>query len=179
VTLTRTGRFLALVSLLAAAPGPARAQVWTAISGGAYVPTQTSPFGSFQSRPTASLAVGYDSEYLGGSLWAGFVNTQAGALLQASCFPVMARVRARLPLGVAIPFAYGGVGFAPSKASIDLVPYDTVAFTAAAGAGVDFDFGEMFTLGLESGYLWLSPTYWFGTVRLDGVLAVATFALRF
>jgi hypothetical protein len=168
-----------MVLLLASAPSVARAEPWAAISGGAYVPTGTSPFGSFQARPTASVAVGYDSEYVGGSVWAGIVTTQAGILLQESCFPVVGRFRVRLPLGMAVPFLYGGVGFAPSRARLDLVEFNTVAFTAQAGAGVDLVFWDVFTTGVEGGYLWLSPSYSFGTVRLDGILALASFGLRF
>jgi len=178
VTLARAVRSLFLVVLLAAAPALARADLWAAISGGAYVPTGTSPFGAFQARPTASLAVGYDSEYVGGAIWAGIVTTQAG-VLQENCFPVVGRVRVRLPLGMAVPFLYGGVGFAPSRARLDLVEFNTVAFTAQAGAGVDLVFWDVFTTGVEGGYLWLSPSYSFGTVRLDGILALASFGLRF
>jgi hypothetical protein len=180
VTFPRTGRLLLLVALLAAAPSAARADFWTAtISGGAYVPTGTSPFGAFQTRPAASVAVGYDWEYVGASVWAGIVTTQAGVLLQENCFPVTGRVRLRLPLGLAVPYVFGGVGFAPARANVDLVQFDTVAFTAQTGGGVELLFGDMFTLGAEAGYLWLSPSYSFGTVKLDGVLALATFGLRF
>lgn len=178
MTLARAVRCLFLVVLLAATPALARAEFWAAISGGAYIPTGTSPFGSFQARPTASLTVGYDSEYVGGSVWAGIVTTQAG-ILQENCFPVVGRVRLRLPLGMAIPFVYGGVGFAPARAMLDQVEFNTVAFTAQAGAGLDLVFFDMFTIGAEGGYLWLSPSYSFGTVRLDGYLALATFGLRF
>jgi len=178
VTLARPVRFLFLVVLLAAAPALARAELWAAISGGAYIPSATSAFGALQARPTASLAVGYDSEYVGGSIWAGIVTTQAGVLLQENCFPVVGRVRVRLPLGMTIPFVYGGVGFAPARARLDLVEFNTVAFTAQAGAGLDLVFFDMFTIGAEGGYLWLSPSYSFGTVRLDGYLALATFGLR-
>ena len=178
VTLARSVRSLLLVAFFAAAPSPAGAEFWAAISGGAYLPTGTSDFGSFQARPTASLAVGYDWEYVGTSVWAGLVNTQAG-ILQESCFPVVGRVRVRLPLGLAVPYAYGGVGFAPTRANLDLVPFYAVAFTAQTGAGVDLVFGDMFTIGAEGGYIWLSPIYGFGTVRLDGYLALATFAIRF
>jgi hypothetical protein len=181
VTLARVVRPLLLVALLASPPSLARAELWAAISGGAYIPTGTSPFGSFQARPAASLAVGYDSEYVGGSVWAGIVTTQAGNL-QESCFPVVGRVRVRLPLGVVVPFVYGGVGFAPARAirsDPDFLEFNTVAFTAQTGAGVDLLFSDMFTIGVEAGYLWLSPTYSFGTVRLDGMLALATFGLRF
>jgi hypothetical protein len=178
VTLPRAVRSLFLVAFLAAAPALARADLWAAISGGAYVPTGTSPFGAFQARATASVAVGYDSEYVGGSIWAGIVTTQAGVLLQENCFPVVGRVRVRLPLGMVIPFVYGGVGFAPARAMLDLVQFNTVAFTAQTGAGLDLVFFDMFTIGAEGGYLWLSPSYSFGTVRLDGYLALATFGLR-
>lgn len=179
MTLWRVARSLLVVVLLACGPSVARAELWAAISGGAYIPTGTSPFGSFQTRPTASLAVGYDWEYVGGSVWAGIVTTQAGNLLQENCLPVVARVRVRLPLGMAVPFVYGGVGFAPARGLLDLVEFNTVAFTAQAGAGVDLVFLDMFTVGVEGGYLWLSPAYSFGTVRLDGYLALATFGLRF
>ena len=179
MTLRRlAGRFL-LVVLLTAFAAPARAELYAAISGGAYLPSGTSSFGSFQVRPSASLAVGWDSEYLGGSVWAGLVSTQAGGVLQANSFPVMARVRGRLPLGLAVPFVFGGVGFAPSRAAVNLVYTNTVAFTAQAGAGVDLVFGDMFTIGAEAGYLWLAPSYGFGTVDLNGTLVLATFALRF
>jgi hypothetical protein len=63
---------------------------------------------------------------------------------------------------------------APSSTS-----FNTVAFTAQAGGGVDFVFGDMFTLGAEAGYLWLAPVYSFGTMDLNGTLLLATFALRF
>jgi hypothetical protein len=179
VNLSRAARSLSLAVLLAASPSPARAEFWAAISGGAYFPTGTSAYGAYQVRPTASLAVGYDWDYVGAAVWAGLLNTQAGSLLEASSFPVVGRVRVRLPLGLAVPYAYGGVGFAPARAQLDLVRYDTVAFTAQTGAGVDLVFGDMFTIGAEGGYLWLSPTYPFGTVRLDGYLALATFGLRF
>jgi hypothetical protein len=91
----------------------------------------------------------------------------------------MVRARGRLPLGLAVPFVFGGVGFAPSRAVLNMDAYQAVAFTAQVGAGVDLVFGDMFTIGAEAGYLWLSPTYWFGTVDMDGTLLLATFALRF
>ena len=56
---------------------------------------------------------------------------------------------------------------------------DAVAFTAQAGGGADFQVGELFTLGVEGFYAWLQPSYWFGTVDLNGVTVLATFALRF
>jgi len=179
VTFRRSAGPLLLLALLSAAPATARAEFSAAISGGAYLPSGSSPFGAFQARPSAALSVGWDSDYFGGAIWAGIVSTQAGVLLQENCFPVMARVRGRLPLGVAVPFVFGGVGFAPSRALLDLVRFDTVAFTAQAGAGVDLVFGDMFTIGVEGGYLWLAPSYPFGTVDLDGTLLLATFALRF
>ena len=178
MTLRRLAGPLLLV-LLAAAPSPARAEFTAAISGGVYLPSGSSPYGAFQVRPSASLAVGWDSTYFGGAVWAGLVSTQAGVLLQENCFPVMIRARGRLPLGLAVPFVFGGVGFAPSRASLNIVTHETVAFTAQAGAGVDLVFGDMFTIGAEGGYLWLSPSYSFGTVDLDGTLLLATFALRF
>lgn len=168
-----------LLALLAAAPGAARAEFNAAISGGAYLPSGTSPFGALQVRPSASLSVGWDSDYFGGAIWAGVVSTQAGEFLQQNCFPVMVRARGRLPLGLAVPFVFGGVGFAPSRANLNLLVYNTVAFTAQAGAGVDLVFGDMFTVGAEGGYIWLMPSYGFGTVDLDGTLLLATVALRF
>jgi hypothetical protein len=179
VTLRRTAGLLLLLSLLAASPATARAEFTAAISGGAYLPSGTSPYGALQVRPSASLAVGWDSGHFGASIWAGFVTTQAGALLQQNCFPVTFRARGRLPLGLAVPFVFGGVGFAPSRAALNLAVYNTVAFTAQAGAGVDLVFGDMFTIGAEGGYIWLTPSYGFGTVDLDGTLLLATFALRF
>jgi hypothetical protein len=179
VNLRRPASCLVALALLAASPSPARAEVFAAISGGAYLPSGTSPYGALVSRPSASLAVGWNSEYWGAGIWGAFVSTQAGILLQENCFPVMARVTGRLPLGVVVPFVYGGVGFAPSRALLDLVQYDAVAFTAQAGGGVDLVFGDMFTVGAEAGYLWLAPSYWFGTVDLNGVLVLATFGLRF
>jgi hypothetical protein len=179
VTLRRHAGCLVLLALLAASPAPARAEIFAAISGGAYLPSGTSPYGAMQARASASLAVGWNSDYWGAGIWAALVNTQAGVLLQENCFPVMARVTGRLPLGLVVPFVFGGVGFAPSRALLDLVPYDTVAFTAQAGGGVDLVFGDMFTVGAEAGYLWLAPSYWFGTVDMNGVLVLATFGLRF
>jgi hypothetical protein len=44
---------------------------------------------------------------------------------------------------------------------------------------VDLVFGDMFTIGAEAEYLWLSPSYPFGTVDLNGTLVLATLALRF
>jgi hypothetical protein len=179
VTLRRCATGLLLLAVVAVSPVPARAEFYAAISGGAYLPSAASPYGTFQARPTASLAVGWDSDYWGGAIWAGLVSTQAGVLLQENCFPVIARVRGRLPLGLAVPYAYGGVGFAPSRANLNLVQHDTVAFTAQAGGGVDLVFGDMFTIGAEAGYLWLSPSYSFGTMDLNATLVVATFGLRF
>jgi hypothetical protein len=180
VTLRRraTG-LLFLLALVAASPLPARAEFYAAMSGGAYLPNGTSPYGTFLARPMASLAVGWDSDYWGGAIWAGLVSTQAGVLLQENCFPVIFRGRGRLPLGVAVPYVFGGVGFAPSRALLNLVQHDTVAFTAQAGGGVDLVFGDMFTIGVEGEYLWLAPSYPFGTVDLNGTLLLATFALRF
>jgi hypothetical protein len=179
VTFRRLAGPLLILALLAAAPATARAEFNAAISGGAYLPSGTSPFGALQARPSASLAVGWDSEYFGGSIWAGVVSTQAGALLQENCFPVMLRGRGRLPLGLVVPFAFGGVGFAPARAALNLAIYNAVAFAAQAGAGVDLVFGDLFTIGAEGGYLWLAPSYPFGTVDLNGALVLATFALRF
>lgn len=179
MTLSRAARLVPMLLLLAVAPAPARAEFWAAIGGGVYVPTASSPFGTLQTRPTATVAVGYDWEYFGASAWAGIVSTQAGVLLQENCFPMMARARLRLPLGMVVPYLYGGAGFAPARANLNLVQYDAVAFTAQAGGGLDLIFGDMFTLGAEAGYLWLAPSYSFGAVKLDGVMAVATFGLRF
>ena len=179
MTLRRLAGRLFLVVLLTAFAAPTRAELYAAISGGAYLPSGTSSFGTFQVRPSASLAVGWDSDWFGGSIWAGLVSTQAGSLLQANSFPVMARARGRVPLGLAVPFVFGGVGFAPSRAAVNLVYTNTVVFTAQAGAGVDLVFGDMFTIGAEAGYLWLSPSFGFGTVDLNGTLVLATFALRF
>ncbi len=178
MTLRRCASRLLLLALLAS-PAATRAEITAAISGGAYLPSGTSSFGVLEAAPAASLSVGWDSAYFGASVWAGLVNTRAGNLLQENCFPVVFRARGRLPLGLAIPFVFGGVGFAPSRAVLNTGTHDTVAFTAQAGGGVDLAFGDMFTIGAEAGYLWLSPTYWFGTVDMDGTLLLATFGLRF
>jgi hypothetical protein len=170
VTLRRYASIV-LLALVVAAPAPALAEFTAAISGGVYLPSGTSPYGTFQVRPTASLSVGWDSDHFGAAVWAGLVSTQAGVLLQENCFPVMLRARGRLPLGLAVPFVFGGVGFAPARALLNLVQYDAVAFTAQAGG--------VFTLGAEAGYLWLSPSYPFGTVDLSGTLVLATLAVRF
>ncbi len=179
--MTSSARAASLLLSLALLAGPARSRAeWTAaISGGAYLPTGTSVYGSFQARPMAALSVGWDSSYVGASAWAAIVSTSAGQLLQETCFPVMVRARGRLPLGLVVPYAFGGVGFAPARALLDMIQYDTVAFTAQAGAGVDLVFGDMFTLGAEGAWLWLSPSYAFGTMKLDGALVLATFGVRF
>jgi hypothetical protein len=169
---------LALAALLSLAPSPARADPWASISAGAYIPTGTTAFGTYSARATATVAVGYDWEYVGASAWAAVITTQAG-LLMDTAFPVMARVRLRLPLGIAVPYVVGGVGLAPAHATVDLVPFDAVAFTAQAGGGIELIFDDRYTLGAEATYLWLSPSYSFGTVQLDGVVAVATLGLRF
>ncbi len=179
MNLRRPAGLIVALALLSASPCPARAEIFAAISGGAYLPSGTSPYGGMQARPSASLAVGWNSDYWGAGIWAGLITTQAGVLLQENCFPVMARVTGRLPLGLVVPFAYGGVGFAPSRALLNLVPFNTVAFTAQAGGGVDLVFGDMFTVGAEAGYLWLAPQYGFGTVDLNGVVVLASFGLRF
>ena len=168
-----------LLAVAAASPVVARAELHAAISGGVYLPSGTSSFGVLEARPAAALSVGWDSTYFGAAVWAGLVNTRAGNLLQDTSFPVMLRARGRLPLGLAVPFVFGGVGFAPSRAVLNTGTYETVAFTAQAGGGVDLIFGDMFTIGAEAGYLWLSPTYGFGTLDMDGTLLLATFGLRF
>jgi hypothetical protein len=170
---------VALVALAAASPSPARAELYAAISGGAWLPTGTSPYGTIETRPTASLAVGYDLTHVGASLWAGYFTTSAGVLFVNTSVPVVLRVRGRLPIGIVAPYAFGGVGFAPSRTLLDMAQNDTVAFTAQAGGGADFLVGDLFTIGVEGFYEWLRPSYWFGTVDLNGVMALATFALRF
>ncbi len=180
VTLRRLAGRLLLVVLLTAFAEPARAELYAAISGGAYLPSGTSSFGSVPGAP-----VGVPRGGLGLGLLRRVGLGRAGdhpgreRVLQMNSFPVMARVRGRLPLGLAVPFVFGGVGFAPTRAGVNLVFSNTVAFTAQAGAGVDLVFGDMFTIGAEAGYLWLAPSYGFGTVDLNGTLVLATFALRF
>lgn len=178
VTLPSAARVL-LLAVALTLPAASRADGWAAISGGAYLPAGTSPYGTLQVRPAAALSVGYDTPYVGASVWAGLVATSAGILLQETSFPVMLRVRGRLPLGVVAPYVVGGVGFAPSRALLDMVSYSTVAFTAMAGAGVDLEFADLFTVGFEASRLWLQPSHPFGTVDLDGTLLLAVFGLRF
>ena len=166
-------------ALLAGAPSAARAEVWAGISGGAYLPGGAAPAGALEAGPMAALAVGYDDGYWGASIWAGFLSTRAGVNFQENAFPILLRARARLPLGVAVPFAYGGVGIAPARSIYLAGTYNAVPFAAQAGGGVDLVFGDMFTLGAEGGYLWLTPSYAWGSVDLSGATVLATFAVRF
>lgn len=175
----RRGPALVALALLLALPEAARAEAYVAISGGVALPTGDTAYGKLETAPAASLAVGYDLPYAGASVWAGFVSTRAGALLQVNAVPILARFRGRLPLGIAVPFAYGAVGFAPSRAILNLVQSSTVAFAAQAGAGLDLVFGDMFTLGLEGGWQWLAPAFGFATVKMDGATVLGTLALRF
>ncbi len=179
MTPIRRGSALVALALLLALPAVARAEAYAAISGGVALPTGDTAYGKLETAPAASLAVGYDFPYAGASVWAGFVSTRAGALLQINAVPILARFRGRLPLGIAVPFVYGAVGFAPSRAILNLIQYNTTAFAAQAGGGLDLVFGDMFTLGVEAGWQWLSPTYGFATVKLDGATVLGTLALRF
>lgn len=174
-------RLAALLGLLLvlAAPATGRADVYAAVSAGVTFPSGTTAYGSLRAQPTGALAVGYDAEYVGGSIWAGFMSSTAGAFLSQNCWPALVRIRGRLPLGVAVPFVYAAAGLAPSRALLNLIPYDTVAFAGQAGAGIDLLFADAFTLGAEGGYLWLRPSYDFGTVDMSGGYVLATLGLRF
>ncbi len=174
-------RLPALLGLLLAlaAPSTGRADLYAAVSGGVTFPSGTTAYGSLRAEGTGALAVGYDAEYLGGSIWAAFMSSTAGALLSQNCWPVLVRIRGRLPLGVAFPFVFAAAGVAPSRALLNLVPYDTVAFAGQAGAGIDLLFGDAFTIGAEGGYQWLRPVYDFGTVDMSGAYVLATLGLRF
>ncbi len=175
----RRGPALAALLVLLALPSPARAELYAAVSGGVTFPTGTTAYGKLEAQPAAAIAVGYDLENVGGAVWAGFVSARGGAFLQVNAVPLLARVRARLPLGIVVPFAYGAVGLAPSRAILNMIQYDAVAFAAQAGGGLDFVFGDMFTLGVEGGWQWLSPAFAFGTTKMDGGTLFATLALRF
>ncbi|HQR30824.1 MAG TPA: hypothetical protein PLL32_10470 [Anaeromyxobacteraceae bacterium] len=165
--------------VLTATPSDAHAGIWAGISGGAYLPGGTAPPGALESGPMAALAVGYDDGYWGASVWAGFLSTRAGVNFQEDAFPILLRARARLPLGVVVPFAFGGVGIAPARSIYLAGTYNAVPFAAQAGGGVDLVFGDMFTIGAEGGWLWLTPSYAWGSVDLSGPIVLATFAVRF
>ncbi len=169
-----------LAALLAlAVPAPGRADLYAALSGGVTFPSGTTAYGALRVEPAAALALGYDTDHLGGALWVAFMTSSAGSILTQNCWPVLVRVRGRLPLGVAVPFAFGAVGLAPSRALLNLVPYDTVAFAGQAGAGIDLFFGDLFTIGAEGGWQWLRPTYDFGALDMSGGFALGTLAVRF
>ncbi len=179
MTRPRTLAAALAAALLAATPSDARAGIWAGISGGAYLPGGSAPQGPLESGPMAALAVGYDDGYWGASIWAGFLSTRVGVNFEENAFPILLRARARLPLGVVVPFAFGGVGIAPARSIYLAGTYNAVPFAAQAGGGVDLVFGDMFTIGAEGGWLWLTPSYAWGTVDLSGPVVLATFAVRF
>jgi hypothetical protein len=179
VTPHRAATALLALSLLAAAPGTARADLYAAISGGVGLPSGTTAFGNLQPQAAAALAVGYDTDFVGGSAWAGFFNTAAGGVFQQSCWPIVVRARGRLPLGVVVPFAYGGVGLAVSRLLVNMVRFDAVAFVGQLGGGLDFLVGDLFTIGAEAGYQWMKPTYTYATVDASGVTLLGTVGLHF
>jgi hypothetical protein len=175
----RPAAALVVLSLLAAAPGTARAEVFAAVSGGVGFPSDTTRYGTLQAQGAAAVAVGYDFEYVGGSIWVGFLNTTAGAALQQSAWPIVVRARGRLPVGVFVPFVFGGVGLAPSRLLVNMVRYDAVAFVGQVGGGADFLVGELVTIGVEAGYQWLKTSYDYGSIDTSGVLLLGTLGVRF
>jgi hypothetical protein len=162
-------RALLLASLLAIPVGAA-ADAWVSVSGGVYVPTSTVSGLAWDTRGTASIQGGYDLEHVGASLGVGVLSSGAGRYIAATAFPIVLRLRARLPVGLVAPYAYGGVGVAPSRANLRGLQFDATAFAGQAGAGVEFTLSDMFFVGVEAGYAWVRPAFSFGTFNLDGFL---------
>jgi hypothetical protein len=174
--LARAG-LLAAALLATAAPGPARAGAWVLVRGGVYLPTGDLGGTPWDAAPAAALASGYDWDLVGAGVELWYLPTQA-SLVHSSATPLLATLRLRLPLGVVTPYAFGSAGVAFTRANANLVQYAASAFAGMAGLGADFPLGE-FTLGLQGGWLWLSPAYAFGTFTLDGATVTGHFGVRF
>jgi hypothetical protein len=171
-------RALLIVAVLAL-PVTASGGGWVSVSGGVYVPTSTVGGVSWKAGMTGSIQGGYDLEYLGASLSVGVLSTDVGPSLWVTAWPIVLRLRARLPVGFADPYVFGGVGVAPSRANLSAFQHDAAAFTAQAGVGVDFTLGDMFLVGAEAGYAWLRPDFSFGTLSLDGFVGRLAFGVLF
>jgi hypothetical protein len=169
---------LSLAGLLAgAAPELARADAWVLVRGGAYLPTASFGGAPWDAAPAVALAGGYDSGFVGAGVEVWYLPTRA-SLLESSATPFLATLRLRLPLGVVTPYAFGSAGVAFTRANLGLIQYTASAFAGMAGLGVDFPVGE-FTLGVQGGWLWLSPAYSIGTFDLDGATVTAHVGVRF
>jgi hypothetical protein len=173
------GRLAIAAALLASvAPGGARAGAWALVRGGAYLPTGDLAGASWDAAPAVALAAGYDWDYVGVGTEVWYLPTRVPPLVESSATPLVATLRLRLPLGVVVPYAFGSAGVAFTRANVNLVQYAASAFAGMAGLGADFPIGD-FTLGVQGGWLWLSPAYSLGTFALDGATVTAHFGVRF
>jgi hypothetical protein len=171
-------RALLLASLLAI-PGGAAADAWVSVSGGVYAPTSTVSGLAWETRMTASIQGGYDLEHVGASLGLSVLSSGAGRYLVATAWPIVVRLRARLPAGLVAPYAYGGVGVAPSRATLRAFLFDATALVGQAGAGVEFTLRDGLFVGIEAGYAWARPAFSFGTLTLDGFVGQVGLGMRF
>lgn len=168
---------VALAALLAA-PAAARAEAWVAVSAGAAIPTGAVGGQSWSAGITGTLQGGYDLGPVGASLSLGVLTTRAGNSLSVTVYPMLLRLRARLPLGIAAPYAFGGVGIAPSRAQAGAYFQDATPFAAQAGGGVDVALGDMFFAGAEAAYQWTRPSFPSGTLDLNAVVIQALVGVR-
>ncbi len=164
--------------LLLALPRATPAEGWVSASGGVYVPAGSVGGTSWNTVGTGSLQGGYDLGPVGASLSLGLLSTTAGPRLSDTAWPLVLRVRGRLPLGAVAPYAFGGVGIAFTRAILSAVPYDSTAFAGQAGAGVELTLNDLLFLGLEATWTWLRPQYAFGPLDLSGFTAQLALGLR-
>ena len=169
---------IAAALLASAAPGNARADPWALVRGGAYLPTGGLAGASWEAAPAVALAAGYDWDHVGAGVEVWYLPTRIPPVVESSATPLVASLRLRLPLGVVTPYAFGSAGVAFTRANVNLVQYTASAFAGMAGLGADFPLGD-FTLGVQGGWMWLSPSYAFGTFVLDGATVTAHFGVRF
>jgi hypothetical protein len=170
-------RALLLLALLAL-PAAGRAEGFVAVAAGVYVPAGSVGGVRWETVPTGTLLGGYDLGHVGAALSLGVLGTGTGPRLHVTAVPMVLRLRARLPLGVAVPYAFGAVGLAPTQATVDSLAYGATAFAGQAGAGVEFTLSEMFFLGLEAAWNWLRPEYSFGPLDLSGFTGQLALGLR-
>jgi hypothetical protein len=147
------------------------------VNGGAYLPTATQAGVPWEAAIASGLAAGYDGEHVGAGLSLWYLPTRAPPAA-SSATPLLATLRLRLPLGWAVPYAFGSAGVAFTRTNVGSAQYTDAAFAGMAGLGLDFPLGE-FTLGAEGGWLWLRPAYPVGTQDLGGALLTGHFAIRF
>jgi len=84
-----------------------------------------------------------------------------------------------LPAGLVAPYAYGGVGVAPSRATLRAFLFDATALAGQAGAGVEFTLRDGLFVGVEAGYAWARPAFSFGTLTLNGFVGQVGLGMRF